>query len=91
MADHSVTSADRITNRTPPRDPNDKSEANADNIMLIADNIISGSYRMKGGKVYADFNALALVTGTSGEIAYCTAEDQFYRWNRSLATWTPAF
>jgi hypothetical protein len=42
-----IPSEDRIINRTPPKDPNDKSEANADNVMLIFDKIVNGDYRKR--------------------------------------------
>jgi len=42
-----ITMADRIQNRTAPRDPNDKTELNADNVMLILDKILNGLYRLK--------------------------------------------
>ncbi|MDW8056591.1 MAG: hypothetical protein RMJ13_07805 [Elusimicrobiota bacterium] len=38
---------DRIRNKYPPRDPTDKTELNADNVMLIFDKIVNGEYRMK--------------------------------------------
>ncbi|MCS7227823.1 MAG: hypothetical protein NZ839_02525 [Endomicrobia bacterium] len=42
-----IPNEDRIRNLFPPNDPNDKTEINADNIMLIFDKIVDGSYRFK--------------------------------------------
>lgn len=55
-----VDIADRLLNDEPPTDPLDKSLLNADNINLIADNILSGKYRRVLPKyAYADIVALA--------------------------------
>lgn len=43
----SINNEDRIRNRYPPKDPNDKTELNADNVMLIFDKIVDGQYRHK--------------------------------------------
>jgi hypothetical protein len=40
----SIPTEDRIINKYAPKDPNDKSELNADNIMLIFDKLVSGVY-----------------------------------------------
>lgn len=42
-----INEEDRIKNRYPPKDPNDKTELNADNVMLIFDKIVNGEYRFK--------------------------------------------
>jgi hypothetical protein len=42
-----INEEDRIKNRKPPLNPNDKTEINADNVMLIFDKIVNGEYRIK--------------------------------------------
>lgn len=40
-----IPSADRISNKYPPLDPTDKTELNADNVMLILDKMHNGDYK----------------------------------------------
>jgi hypothetical protein len=85
-----IDSADRIINRTPPRDATDKSEANALNYMIIWDGLCDGKYRTRP-KTYATEAALFAVTGTAGEICYVTENDSHYKWSVIQGQWIPIF
>jgi hypothetical protein len=56
----SIPEQDRIKNKYPPKDPNDKTELNADNVMLIFDKMLSGEYNFDKlnvlGKIFAKGN-----------------------------------
>lgn len=81
-----VDSADRISNKTIPTDPADKTLMNADNVMLILDKILNGEYRIKS-KVYATGSEMRAVTGEPGERVYCTEEDTYYAWKTTSGSW----
>ena len=85
-----IDSGDRLTNRTPPRDATDKSEANADNFMIIYDGLCDGKYRTRP-KTYATEALLYAVTGGAGEICYVTANDTHYKWSVVQSMWIPVF
>lgn len=75
-----IPDVDRILNRYPPIDPTDKTELNADNVMLIFDKIVNGKYRMKviSGTYEAILN---LPNKEPGEIFFATDIKQFVGWN----------
>lgn len=90
MADLTIDSADRIINRTPPKNPADKSEANAENFMIIWDGTVNGKYRTRP-KTYATTALMFAVTGVKGEICYTDEGDQHWKWSVVQNTWIPIF
>jgi len=75
-----IPGADRISNKYPPLSPTDKTELNADNVMLILDNLVNGQYRFK---VYRDTyaNIIALTGVEEGELFYATDKHQYVGWD----------
>lgn len=78
-----IDNADRIANRYPPLDPNDKTELNADNIMLMLDKIVNGQYRIKV-KTLTYQEILNLANKEAGEIFFATDTKHFYGWTGSM-------
>ena len=65
-----VPSQDRILNRYAVVSP-DKTILNAENVMLIFDNLINGQYALKPAKQYATYTQLQAETGMEqGQTAY---------------------
>lgn len=77
-----IKNEDRIQNKYPPLDPNDKTELNADNVMLIFDKLVDGQYRYKL-KTYTYNDIVNLADKEEGEVYYATDTKQFYGWNGS--------
>ena len=66
-----VPSQDRILNRYAVADVSDKTILNADNVMLIFDNLINGQYALKPAKQYSTYAQLQAETGMeAGQTAY---------------------
>jgi len=75
-----IDSDDRIANKTPPLNPADKTELNADNIMLILDKIVDGQYRWRCRQGTYDW-IVNLPDKDPGEIFFATDTGQFVGWN----------
>lgn len=70
-----IPQQDRIENRYTVLNPQDKTILNADNIMLIFDNLINGQYTLKPAKQYATYTALQAETEIEqGQTAYVLEE-----------------
>lgn len=70
-----VPSQDRIINKYAVPDMNDKTILNADNVMLIFDNLINGQYALKPAKQYATYLDLQNETNMeAGQTAYILEE-----------------
>lgn len=66
-----VPSQDRIINKYAVPDMNDKTILNADNVMLIFDNLINGQYALKPAKQYITYEELQNETEMeAGQTAY---------------------
>lgn len=80
-----VPSEDRILNRFDVVDTTDKTILNADNIMLIFDNLINGIYALKPAKQYDTYEDLEEETEMeAGQTAYVlesTYNDKFFIYN----------
>lgn len=80
-----IPSKDRILNKYGVVDPNDKTILNADNIMLIFDNLINGIYALKPAKQYDTYEDLEEETEMeAGQTAYVlesTYNDKFFIYN----------
>ena len=71
-----VPSKDRILNRYEVVDINDKTILNADNVMLIFDNLINGQYALKPAKQYETYLDLQNETNMeAGQTAYVLEEE----------------
>lgn len=66
-----IPSQDRILNKYNVIDTTDKTVLNADNVMLIFDNLINGQYALKPAKQYATYSDLQSDTGMeAGQTGY---------------------
>lgn len=66
-----VPEQDRIKNKYAVVNPNDKTILNADNVMIIFDNLINGKYSLKPAKQYATYADLQAETELEqGQTAY---------------------
>jgi len=74
-----IPDEDRIRNRYPPKDPNDKTELNADNVMLIFDKLVNGMYRFKV-RVMTYEEIVNLEDKEPGEIFFASDTKHFYGW-----------
>ncbi len=70
-----IDTADRVTNKYVPIDATDKTELNADNVMIIVDGLANGKYR---SRVYNSANSKLATTGELGELFFCTDDKQMY-------------
>ncbi len=75
-----INEEDRIKNRKPPLNPNDKTEINADNVMLIFDKIVNGEYRLKV-KCLTYQEIVNLTDKEAGEVFFAIDIKQFLGWN----------
>lgn len=84
-----IPSRDRIINKYEVENPDDKTILNADNIMLIFDNLINGDYALKPAKQYAYYRYLLAETEMeAGQTAYVLEQDyndKFFIYNGT--TW----
>lgn len=70
-----VPKQDRIKNKYAVVNPNDKTILNADNVMIIFDNLINGQYSLKPAKQYATYTDLQAETELEqGQTAYVLSE-----------------
>lgn len=82
-----IPSQDRILNRYAVTEPNDKTILNADNVMLIFDNLINGQYALKPAKQYETYVQLqSETTMEAGQTAYILEQgynDKLFIYNGS--------